>query len=423
MPALLDAGLVVRREKGEGAYDRFRDRGLVPLRLPSGRVVGFGGRTMGDETPKYLNSPETAVYRKGKFLFGLDRARAAFKSTGEAVLVEGYFDVLALAQAGVTEAICSSGTALTLDQCRLLKRYVPRVLLVFDGDAAGQTAAEKALVPATQAGLATRVVVLPEGEDPDTLVRRGGRTEWDRVVERAQSPVGFLAARHQGDREEALRACARLGAAAEDPITARLLVEEAARLLAFDEGTLGREVERMKAGGKPRFEKPAPPKPAPVRAAPRRATDLADEARTRALESGFLELLVAHPELLGEAQGRFDPAWLRDPVCAALAFALFGPPARDPGAVLADPELAPEVRALLSALLAVATPKRAPKEALAEGIDRFTRRVLEEEHRALRDEAAQAKDEATRARIFESLQRNAAAVRALAPAARRKETA
>jgi len=422
MPALLDAGLVVRREKGEGAYDRFRDRVLVPLRLPSGRVVGFGGRTMGDETPKYLNSPETAVYRKGRFLFGLDRARAAFKTTGEAVLVEGYFDVLALAQAGVTEAIGTSGTALTLDQCKLLKRYVPRVLLVFDGDAAGQAAAEKALVPAAQAGLATRVVVLPEGEDPDTLVRQG-KAEWDTVVEHAKSPVGFLAARHQGDREEALRACARLAAAAEDPITARLLVEEAARALAFDEGTLGREVERMRAGAKPRFEKPAPPKPAPVRTAPKRATDLADEARTRALESGFLELLVAHPELLAEAQGRFDPAWLRDPTCAALAFALLGPPARDPGAVLADPELAPEVRALLSALLAVATPKRAPQAALDEGIGRFTRRMLEEEHRALRDEAAQAVDEATRARIFESLQRNAAAVRALAPAARRKETA
>jgi DNA primase len=239
MAALLDAGLVVRREKGEGAYDRFRDRVLVPLRLPSGKVVGFGGRGMGDETPKYLNSPETAVYRKGKFLFGLDRARNAFKATDEAVLVEGYFDVLALAQAGVGEAIGTSGTALTLDQCKLLKRYVPRVLLVFDGDAAGQAAAEKALVPATQAGLSARVAVLPQGEDPDTLVRSGGRTAWDAVAERATSPVGFLAARHKDDREEALRACARLAAAADDPITGRLLVEDAARALAFDEGALG----------------------------------------------------------------------------------------------------------------------------------------------------------------------------------------
>src|SRR5204862_4912951 len=126
LAALLDAGLVIRREKGEGAYDRFRDRVLVPLRLPSGKVIGFGGRGMGDETPKYLNSPETAVYRKGKFLFGLDRARAAFKATSEAVLVEGYFDVLALAQAGVSEASATPGTALALGQCQPRTRYLRR---------------------------------------------------------------------------------------------------------------------------------------------------------------------------------------------------------------------------------------------------------------------------------------------------------
>ena len=424
MAALLDAGLVIRREKGEGAYDRFRDRVLVPLRLPSGRVVGFGGRTMGEETPKYLNSPETAVYRKGKFLFGLDRARVAFKQTGEAVLVEGYFDVLALAQAGVDEAIGTSGTALTLDQLKLLKRYVPRVLLVFDGDAAGQAAAEKALVPATQAGLAARVAVLPSGDDPDTLVRAGGKAAWDEATGRAKSPVAFLASRHANDREEALRACARLAAAAADPISARLIVEEAARALSFDEGTLGREVERMKAGVRPRFEPPKAPKPAVVPARPRRATDLADEARTRAMETGFLEVLVAHPELLVEAQGKLAPEWFRDPACAALAHALIGPPAGDPNAVLADPELAPEVRALLSALLAAATPVKEPQVALADGIDRFTRRVLEDEQRALQDELRQASGDAERVRqVSERIQRTAGALRALAPSARRKETA
>ncbi len=428
--ALVEAGLVVRREKGEGAYDRFRNRVLVPLRLPSGRVVGFGGRALGDETPKYLNSPETPVYRKGKFLFGLDRARAGFKGRDEAVLVEGYFDVIALAQAGVAEVVATSGTALTLDQCRLLKRYVPRVLLVFDGDTAGQAAAEKALVPVTQAGLAARVVTLPAGDDPDTLVRAGGKAAWEAATEGALSPVAFLAARHRGDREEALRACARLAAVSEDPISARLVIEEAARALSFDERTLGREVDRMKTGARPRF---VPPRPAglPVPNGPVRATELPVDGRTRALEANFLEVLVAHPALLGEAEEKVAPGWFRDPACRALLGLLLGPPARDPNAVLADPELAPEVRALLSGLLASATGYTtlgAPQAALKDGITRFTRRALEDERRELLDELRQAssdKDAAARLHGLQNrMQETAAALRALgASEARRKERA
>ncbi|MGH7724186.1 MAG: DNA primase, partial [Candidatus Eiseniibacteriota bacterium] len=248
---LLEAGLVIRRERGEGVYDRFRGRITVPLRLPTGRVVGFGGRALGEEEPKYLNSPETTLYRKSRFLFGLDQARPALKARDEAVLVEGYFDVIGLAQAGIEEAVATAGTALTADQCRLLRRYVPRLLLVFDGDAAGQTAAEKALGPVVAAGLETRVASLPPGQDPDTLVRGPeGARAWQKVVAEAVSPVDFVVRRHAGDREAALRTSARLASLAEDPITARLLIEEAARKLSFDEAALGREVERIRAGGR-----------------------------------------------------------------------------------------------------------------------------------------------------------------------------
>jgi DNA primase len=436
--ALLDAGLTIRREKGEGAYDRFRNRVLVPLRLPSGKVVGFGGRALGDETPKYLNSPETPVYRKGKFLFGLDRARAAFKLRSEAVLVEGYFDVIALAQAGVEEVVATSGTALTLDQCRLLKRYVPRVLLVFDGDSAGQAAAEKALPLTTAAGLAARVVILPEGEDPDTLVRTGGMAAWEVAVAGAKSPVEFLAARHAADREEALRACARLAAAAEDPISARLVIEEAARALAFDESALGREVERIKAGGRARFTPAAAkaagpgglaPEPGPQPAAGRmKNSDLGVDAATRSLETGFLAVLVAHPGLLEEAQRRVLPGWFRDPACAALVAALLGPPLKDPGTLLGDPELAPAVRALLSALMASAHDRDRPEKELEDGITRFTERALKDEQRALQHELRQAvTDRAPDPRVHEiqtRMQDVAAALRAQrASEARRKERA
>ena len=436
---LLEAGLVIRREAGEGAYDRFRNRVMVPLRAPSGKIVGFGGRALGDETPKYLNSPETLVYRKGNFLFGLDRARSAFKTREEAVLVEGYFDVIALAQAGVDEAIATSGTALTLDQCRLLRRYVARVLLVFDGDVAGQAAAERALGPAIAAGLVPRVVSLPAGEDPDTLVRRGGLGVWESARALARTPVAFLIERHRNDREAALRACARLAAVAEDPITARLLIEETARTLAFDEATLGREVERMRAGGRPRFGgapgsnppptgSPAGGSPARGAATPvRRATELGPDAATRALEASFLEVLVAHPELLEEAGTRVEAAWFKDPSCSALLALLLGPPVGDPNTLLADPELAPPVRELLSGLLAGARECDAPQLALSEGITRFTRRALEDEHRALQDELRRALGDPGQVtklgKLQTRMQDTAAALRALASEARRKERA
>jgi hypothetical protein len=181
---------------------------------------------------------------------------------------------------------------------------------------------------------------------------------------------------------------------------------------------LAREVDRVKTGARPRFAEP-PPKAAP---AVRRTTDAAVDPRTRALEASFLQVLVAHPELLAEGAGRLLPTWFRDPACAALLRALLGPPVRDPGAVLADPELAPEVRMLLSGLLANALPLASPLAALNDGIDAFTRRALQAEQKELQDELRRAEGDAARtisARIHET----ARALRALAPAERRKETA
>src|SRR6185369_3634669 len=165
--ALVRAGLAVERDGGRGMYDRFRDRLVVPLRLPTGRVVGFGGRSVSGEEPKYLNSPETPVYRKSAFIFGLPEAREALRESGEAILVEGYFDVMALSQAGVRETVAASGTAITAEQGALLSRYVSRVCLALDGDRAGSAAMRRGLVPLLAAGLAVRVLILPEGDDPD----------------------------------------------------------------------------------------------------------------------------------------------------------------------------------------------------------------------------------------------------------------
>ncbi len=442
---LLEAGLVIRRERGEGVYDRFRGRVIVPLRLPSGRVVGFGGRSLGDEEPKYLNSPETPLYRKSRFLFGLDQARAALKARDEAVLVEGYFDVIGLAQAGIEEAVATAGTALTADQCRLLRRYVPRLLLVFDGDPPGQAAAEKALGPVVGAGFEARVASLPPGQDPDSLVRGAdGGAAWARVVAESVSPIEFVARRHAGAREEALRAAARLAAQAEDPITARLLIEEAARRLSFDETALGREVERLRGDGR------GGPSARPGTARTRGSADAAGGAGSgRAagtdgrgagpgrpgagamsgwpLEASFLAVLIAHPELIEEAARTVEPAWFRSDEGRALAELLLGPERREAQAVLADPELAQPVRERLAALMATARALAEPDKALTDGRARLRQRALEDERARIQSRMRQALGDPGARDELLTLQRRmqdtAAALRAMASEARRKERA
>ena len=177
----LRLGLIGERRGGGGRYDRFRARLMFPITDSSGRVVGFGSRsvpgtasTRGD-LPKYLNSPETPLYRKGSHLYGLALARDAIRSADRALVVEGYFDVLALAEAGITHAVASLGTALTLVQLQVLKRFTRNVIAFFDGDAAGQKAAEKSLPTFLEAGLWGHAAFLPAGDDPDTFVRREGR--------------------------------------------------------------------------------------------------------------------------------------------------------------------------------------------------------------------------------------------------------
>jgi DNA primase len=180
------AGLLAPRQTGEGWYDRFRDRVVFPIRDSGGRLVGFGGRSLDPDAPKYLNSPETPLYRKAHALFGLPHAVDGFRERDQAVVVEGYFDVLALEQAGVRGAVAPCGTALTADHARRLRRYVREVVLVFDGDEAGRRAAERALVALLEEGLRVRGVFLPRGEDPASLVAAGREGLLRDLVEKAE---------------------------------------------------------------------------------------------------------------------------------------------------------------------------------------------------------------------------------------------
>ena len=170
------AGLIVPRKEGNGYYDRFRDRLIIPIRDTQGRVIGFGGRSLGDEQPKYLNSPETELFDKGKTLFALDKARDAIGKQDQAVVVEGYFDAIALHAAGISNVVASMGTALSLDQVRQLLRYTEskQIVLNFDADAAGTNASVRAIgeiAPLVYSGqVQLRVLNLPDGKDADEFL-------------------------------------------------------------------------------------------------------------------------------------------------------------------------------------------------------------------------------------------------------------
>ncbi len=185
---MLDAGLLAASERGSQPYERFRGRIIFPITDGRGRVIAFGGRAMGDVQPKYLNSPETPLFHKGHVLYGLDAARPAARSAGTVIVAEGYMDVIALHRAGYTHAVAPLGTALTPEQLTLLWRLAEEPLLCFDGDAAGMRAAERAAMralPGLAPGRSLRLAMLPQGEDPDSLLAAKGPTALQAVFDAA----------------------------------------------------------------------------------------------------------------------------------------------------------------------------------------------------------------------------------------------
>lgn len=182
--------LVDERDRG-GYYDKFRGRLMFPIRDERGELVAFGGRVIGEAQPKYINSSDTPLYRKSKVLYGFDHARERIAKDRRAVLVEGYLDVIACHRAEETTAIASLGTALSEEHAKLLKRWAEEVTILYDADAAGQKAAERAVELLRTEGLRVRVALMPPGEDPDTLLRKAGPVAVRRAVEGGLSPLDF----------------------------------------------------------------------------------------------------------------------------------------------------------------------------------------------------------------------------------------
>ncbi|MGL1955849.1 MAG: DNA primase [Colwellia sp.] len=191
---LVDLGMAIQGDKNR-PYDRFRGRIMFPIRDKRGRVLGFGGRVLGDEKPKYLNSPETRIYHKGQELYGLYEAKQANKQLSRLVVVEGYMDVVALAQHGVDYAVASLGTATTSEQLQTLFRTVKEVICCYDGDRAGRDAAWRAMdnaLPLIRDGFSLKFVFLPDGEDPDSLIREQGQQAFEAILDNAMPLSQFL---------------------------------------------------------------------------------------------------------------------------------------------------------------------------------------------------------------------------------------
>jgi len=178
-------GLLRKREKGEGYYDTFRNRLLFTIADLHGRAIGFGGRVMDDSLPKYINSPESAIYRKSEVLFGLDLAKKGMREQGSALIVEGYFDHLALYRAGFTNVVATCGTALTPQHLKLLRRYAEKVYMLFDGDEAGRKATVRSMELFLEEGFPARVIEVPKEDDPDTFIRREGAAGFAPLLEKA----------------------------------------------------------------------------------------------------------------------------------------------------------------------------------------------------------------------------------------------
>ncbi len=188
---MLAAGLIVKREKGDGYYDRFRNRVMFPIKDAHGRVVGFGGRAMGDASPKYLNTGETEWFNKRQLLYALDIALPVIRKERQAIVVEGYMDAISMHAAGLQQTVASLGTAFSEQQARLLAKIADSVCFAYDSDAAGQQATGRALEIVRKIGLKAKVLLLPDGKDPDEYVRNHGAQAMVALLNRAVSPLTF----------------------------------------------------------------------------------------------------------------------------------------------------------------------------------------------------------------------------------------
>ncbi|HUT24043.1 MAG TPA: DNA primase [Sumerlaeia bacterium] len=343
---LLEAGLAREKKRGEGVYDYLRGRLVFPIANSRGEIIGFGGRALGEETPKYLNTPESELFQKGRELYGLVQAREALTREGRpAVLAEGYMDVVACHQAGVAAAVASMGTALTPDQARLIRRYAQEAVFFYDADEAGVKAILRGIEILIAAGLTVRVGRLPLGEDPDSFAREKGAEALRGAVDGALGFFDFLLdqARARYDlaspegRVHALDLLAPALAAIAEPLVYDGYVTRLAAELAHDEQSLReylRNQIRRKGRGQDSAAGPVetaataggvlPPRTAGRKGAATDGFRPDEEAVAQAAllgagppsrrEMGLLHILLEHSDARLLLRDRLNPEWIAHPL-------------------------------------------------------------------------------------------------------------
>ena len=303
-------GLILRKQDGEGYYDRFRGRLMFPICDEQGRVIGFSGRVLsGDEkTAKYVNSPETPIFTKSKVFFGLDKSKRAVLEAGYAIVCEGQLDLIACFMAGVQNVVAPQGTAFTADHARILKRYVDEVVLCFDSDEAGQNAAVRSLDSLLASGLAMRVAVVPAPHDPDSFIRASGGAAFKQLIERAEGFFDYylnrLCATNEVTTDKGRLAVLRAMAEAVHKTANGVLIDKYAQKTAL---RLGVTPDAVRA----EFRKLSRARaPAPEAAEPP-VEESAVPQRPSTQEYWLVKLLLLHDDLAAWAAAHLDPAWVQ----------------------------------------------------------------------------------------------------------------
>lgn len=279
------AGLVTAGKEGS-FYDRFRGRLIFPIENIFGEIVAFGGRILGEGEPKYLNSPETPVYIKGKNLYGLNKAKEAIRQSGFCLIVEGYFDAISLWNAGVRNVVATLGTALTRDHLELLRRYTQNVVALFDPDTAGRKALDRSLELFLGANMHARALILPEGYDPDDFIKKYGKEKLDELIALAPAISDYYIDNVLGDGKTfeenrdlvktAMEFVGKIG----DEIEKNLFIKRIAEKLGIDQALLKREIHRKEVHGKP------------IPASPKKS----DHLKMNPLEINLIRLLLEYPQ-------------------------------------------------------------------------------------------------------------------------------
>ncbi len=309
------AGLALRRDSGGGFYDRFRGRLMFPICDEQGRAVGFSGRILTDEKdqPKYVNSPETPIFQKGRIVFALDKAKRAIIEAGRAVVCEGQIDTISCHEAGIENVVAPQGTALTEQHARILKRHAEEVVLMFDADAAGQNAIVRSAEPLWDAGMVVRVAVLPQGHDPDSFVKAFGAEKLRELIAGAPSFFAYLLDRlcrqHDPHSERGKlqigRQMAEWLARIPTPILRATYAEKTAKHLDISEDVLRREVAKFSGSRRDRRNL------AEEDAETEDAAEI-DDVRPRGLpeEEMLLQAMLANQQVIELVAGALDVAWL-----------------------------------------------------------------------------------------------------------------